>query len=88
MNKNELIKFISEKTGVDKDTVSLIINESHSCIVRSLKKGDCVKISGFGTFYPNKRESRKGRNPKTGHTVEIPERTITKFRPGKETKDL
>ena len=88
MNKNELISVISEKSGIDKDTVSFILNETHEVIVRNLKKGDSVKISGFGTFYPKKTSSRKGRNPKTGHMIEIPSKVVTKFRPGKLTKEL
>jgi DNA-binding protein HU-beta len=88
MNKNDLVLIISEKTGIDKDTVLTVLDETHESIVRSLKKGDSVKISGFGTFYPSKRESRRGRNPKTGHSIIIPEKTVTKFRPGKTTKDL
>jgi DNA-binding protein HU-beta len=88
MNKNDLIKKISEKTAIDKETVILVLNEIHETIARSLKNGDTVKISGFGTFYPKKRESRKGRNPKTGLTVQIPEKTTTKFIPGKLIKEL
>jgi len=87
MNKGELVEVISEKTGVQKNTVALIINETHETIIAKLKEGDSVKIAGFGTFLTTKREARKGRNPKTGATVDIPEKTVAKFRPGKVMKE-
>jgi len=87
MNKGELVDVISEKTGIQKNTVALIINETHETIIEKLKGGDTVKIAGFGTFLTTKREARKGRNPKTGATVEIPEKIVPKFRPGKAMKE-
>lgn len=88
MTKKEMIEVLSEKTGIKKSTISLVINECHQTIIRALKKGDEVKISGFGTFYASERKSRKGRNPKTGETIIIPERTMGKFRPGKQIKNI
>jgi len=87
MNKGELVEVISEKTGIQKNTVALILNETHATIIEKLKSGDSVKIAGFGTFLTTKREARKGRNPKTGAIVEIPEKIVPKFRPGKVMKE-
>jgi len=87
MNKSQLVDVIYEKTEVDKDTVALIINEMHEVICETLKKGDQVKISGFGTFYAKKTKARKGRNPKTGEEVDIPERNAPKFKAGKTLKE-
>lgn len=87
MNKAELVEVISEKTGIQKSTVALIISETHETIIEKLKEGDSVKIAGFGIFLSKKRDARKGRNPKTGETVEIPEKMIPKFKPSKSMKD-
>ena len=87
MNKSELVDVLHEKTGVQKNTVALVLNEIHQTIIESLKKGEIVKISGFGTFLSKKRKSKKGRNPKTGVTVDIPERDVPKFKASKEFKD-
>jgi len=87
MNKGELVDVISEKTGINKNTVSLVLSETHETIIAKLKEGDSVKIAGFGTFLTTKREARKGRNPKTGATVDIPEKVVAKFRPGKVMKE-
>lgn len=87
MNKSQLIDVIAEKTNLPKTTVSSVVSEMHEVIIETLKKGDLVKISGFGTFASKKREAKKGRNPKTGETVNIPPRTVAKFKPSKEIKE-
>jgi nucleoid DNA-binding protein len=87
MTKQELVDTISEKTGISKDVVTLVINETNEAIIAVLQKGDPVKISGFGTFYTKTRKGRVGRNPKTGETVEIQDKTVPKFRAGKQLKE-
>lgn len=88
MTKNDIVDVISTKTGFTKETVSVVLDEVNQAIIRALKNGDAVKLSGFGTFYPVERKPRKGRNPKTGEVVQIPSRTVTRFRSGKNTKVL
>ena len=88
MNKAEMYSVISEKTGVSKTTVELIVSTMHETIVDTLKKGDEVKISGFGSFCTRKRLSRRGRNPKTGEIVDIPQKSIAKFRAGTDLKNI
>jgi DNA-binding protein HU-beta len=53
----------------------------------SLKRGEKIAISGFGSFETVHREARPGRNPNTGEVVEIPAGIVIKFRPGKELKE-
>ena len=60
--------------------------KEHKQMVESLKKGDEVSLVGFGTFYVGKRAARTGRNPQTGAEIQIPEKTVIKFRPGKGKK--
>lgn len=87
MTKQELILLISEKTGVRKDTVSLVVDETHTAIVDIIKKGEQVKIGGFGTFYALDKPERKGRNPFTGDSILISARKIPKFRSAKALKE-
>ena len=87
MTKHELVELISGKTGIDKDTVTIIMSHTNESIIEALKKGEPIKISGFGTFYTKTRKGRVGRNPKTGEVVEIPGKTVPKFRAGKLFKD-
>lgn len=86
MNKSELINAISEATGIQKTTVSVVVSGMHEAIAINLAKGDIIRIAGFGTFYGSKREARKGRNPRNGEVVDIPAKTVPRFRPGKTLK--
>jgi DNA-binding protein HU-beta len=56
-------------------------------IVKALRNGDKVNISGFGTFAVSERKARTGRNPKTGESIEIPASKSAKFKAGKALKD-
>ena len=47
-----------------------------------------IELRGFGSFRVRRRRSRQGRNPKTGDRVDVPEKRIPYFKPGKELKDL
>ena len=55
---------------------------------KSVKKGEDVKLVGFGTFTKAKRKARTGRNPQTGKAIKIPAAWHPKFRPGAEFKAL
>jgi DNA-binding protein HU-beta len=66
-----------------KETFDILIDG----IIDVVAGGDEVNITGFGKFYPVVRKARKGRNPATGESVNIPEKTIVKFKVGKTFKD-
>ncbi|MCB0418866.1 MAG: HU family DNA-binding protein, partial [Bdellovibrionales bacterium] len=52
-----------------------------------IKRGEEVRLVGFGTFVRSKRSARKGRNPQTGEEIQIKSQWVPKFRPGKEFKE-
>lgn len=72
-------------TRKDSETIVEAIFDS---VVRSLKSGEKIEIRGFGSFRTRQRQSRIGRNPKTGARVEVPSKRIPYFKPSKELKDL
>ena len=84
MNKTDLVNSISEKTGLTKSKTNEVVDAFVSSITESLKNGEKVTLVGFGTFATTKKEARKGRNPKTGETIEIPSKTVSKFKAGSE----
>ncbi len=88
MNKAELIEIVAKGTKLTKAQVERTLDSTLDTIKRSLKKGDDVKLVGFGTFAKAKRKSRKGRNPQTGKTITIPACNFPKFRAGREFKQL
>ena len=84
MNKADLVNSISEKTGLTKSKTNEVVDALVSSITESLKSGEKVTLVGFGTFATTKKEARKGRNPKTGETIEIPSKTVAKLKAGSE----
>ncbi|MGE5085456.1 MAG: HU family DNA-binding protein [Bacillota bacterium] len=87
MNKAQLIELVSERTKSTKTQSELILDATLRVIQEALKKGDDVKLVGFGTFSKATRKPRQGRNPKTGEAVKIPSAHIPRFKPGKDLKD-
>jgi len=61
----------------------IAVKEILDAIGQSLVKGDHVEIRGFGSFGLNRRLARKGRNPKTGESVSVPEKFVPHFKVGK-----
>ena len=89
MNKADLVNSLSEKTGLTKTKSNEVVDAIVSTITESLRNGEKVTLVGFGTFTTSKKEARKGRNPKTGETLEIPAKTVAKFKAGSElTKNV
>ena len=84
MNKADLVNSLSTKTGLTKTKSNEVVDSIVSTITESLRNGEKVTLVGFGTFTTSKKEARKGRNPKTGETLEIPAKTVAKFKAGSE----
>ena len=88
MNKAELVEKVAESTKSTKSNAEQFLDATINIIRHSVKKGDEVKLVGFGTFTKQKRKARNGRNPQTGQEIKIPAGWYPKFRPGSEFKNL
>jgi integration host factor subunit beta len=88
MTKTELIKKISEDCGLTLKDAEIVINTFIDCIIRALAKNEKVELRGFGSFRTKQRESRRGRNPKTGANVDVPAKIVPFFKPGKEFRAM
>ena len=88
MNKAGLIEKLVQETGAQKKEAEKLLESLGIIITRSLRKGDKVVLTGFGTFLVSKRVSRKGRNPHTGESLMLRALKIPHFRAGKEFKRL
>lgn len=86
MLKKEFVKKVSDKTGLTVRESEKAVNAVLDTIVENVCQGKRVSFVGFGTFYSMKRASSVGRNPRTGKTIPIAERTIPKFKFGKVFK--
>jgi|DewCreStandDraft_4_1066084.scaffolds.fasta_scaffold04675_3 DNA-binding protein HU-beta len=86
MTKTEMYAEIAEKAGVSKKEAKTVLEAFNEKIVEVLKKEKKVKLPGLGIFVVKLRKARTGRNPKTGETIQIPEKTVVKFRVAKDIK--
>jgi DNA-binding protein HU-beta len=64
------------------------VNAVLDTIQEAVAKGDKVAITGFGVFEKSERPARTARNPATGATIQVPESSVPKFRPGADFKAL
>ena len=87
MNKQELVSKIADTAKLTKTDASSALDAFVDIITKSLKKGNEVRLTGFGTFTTTKRKATTGRNPRTGQTIKIPASTQPKFRAGKSLRD-
>ena len=88
MTKADLVEKIAERATLSKKDSETVVNTVFQCIIDSLARGDKVELRGFGSFRTRERRSRVGRNPKTGDRVDVPEKKVPFFKPGKNLKKL
>ena len=88
MTKNELIERVAKKSSLTKRAASDAVNSTFNLIRDSLGRGEKVVITGFGTFLVRNRAARRGRNPQTGTTIQIPSKKLPSFTAGKTIKRL
>ncbi len=87
MNKQELIGAVAEIAGLTRSDAGKAVESVFDSISSALKKGDEVRLVGFGTFSVSKRKASTGRNPRTGEPMSISASTQPKFKAGKGLKD-
>ena len=87
MNKNDLVALVADAAGLSKIDATKAVDAVFDGIINSLKKGDEVRLVGFGTFAVTERAASEGRNPRTGEKIDIPASKQPKFKPGKTFKD-
>ena len=89
MTKRDIIvKIAEESKNLTQAEVGFVVQRTLDTIAEELASGRNIELRNFGVFEIKVRKSRKGRNPnKPEKEVEIPERTVVKFRAGKELKE-
>ncbi len=84
MTKKEIVKSISDKTGLTQLQIKEIVQLTFDGIVDTLLEEGRVELRNFGVFQVKSRKARKARNPRTGRQVDVPEKFVVTFKPGKE----
>lgn len=87
MTKAELVDAIAKSSKLTKVDSEKALSATISAVIGALKKGDAVRLVGFGTFEVTKRAARKGRNPQTGKEIQIKASKSPKFKAGKTFKE-
>lgn len=82
MTKADLIASIGKEAKISKASAEKAVNAFTNTVMKALKKGDKLALTGFGTFSVAKRRSRTGRNPQTGKEIKIPATRVAKFKAG------
>jgi DNA-binding protein HU-beta len=87
MNKEDLVKLVSEKTGITKKAAEQAQKMVIEGMSSTLEKGESISLVGFGSFKVVDRAAREGRNPSTGQKMQIPASKAVKFTASKALKE-
>ncbi len=87
MNKEDLIEALTNSAGLTKADAGRVVDSIIDTIIKTLSKGEEVRLAGFGAFVVTKRAASTGRNPRTGEAIQIPASKNPKFRAAKALKD-
>ena len=87
MTKKEIVKTISDEIGLTQLKTKEIVQKTFDAIVETLVEERRIELRNFGVFEVKKRAARKARNPRTGTRVDVPEKFVVTFKPGKEMEE-
>lgn len=87
MTKSAMMSALAEKTGLSKKDVVGLVDAIVDMAYTEVKKNGVFVVPGIGKLVKVKRAARTGRNPATGETIQIPAKTVVKFRVAKAAKE-
>ena len=87
MTKKEIVKTISDEMQLTQLKTKEIVQKTFDAIVDTLVTDGRIELRNFGVFEVKKRAARKARNPRTGERVDVEEKFVVTFKPGKEMEE-
>jgi len=87
VTKKEIVKTISEEIGLTQLKTKEIVQKTFDAIVETLVTEGRIELRNFGVFEVKRRAARRARNPRTGDKVNVPEKYVVTFKPGKEMEE-
>lgn len=87
MTKKEIVKQISDDTGLTQLKTKEIVQKTFDAIMETLLAEGRIELRNFGVFEVKRRKARKARNPRTGSRVDVPPKSVVTFKPGKEMEE-
>ena len=88
MTKSELIETLAEQAKISKGRADTVVTTVFDAMTGALERGDGIEVRGFGTFTVREYQGYKGRNPRTGATVEVSNKRLPFFKVGKELREV
>jgi len=86
MTKADLVSSMAKDAKITKTAAEKALNAFTGAVTKTLKKGDKITLTGFGTFSVAKRQARKGRNPRTGKEIKIAATNVARFKAGNKLR--
>lgn len=83
VTKKDIVRTISEDVGLTQQQTKEIVQKTFDAIIDSLVREGRVELRNFGVFEVKPRAARKARNPRTGEQVDVPQKHVVTFKPGK-----
>jgi len=87
VTKKEIVKQISERSGLTQLKTKEIVQWTFDAIIETLLTEKRIELRNFGVFEVKRREARKARNPRTGEKVDVEPKNVVTFQPGKEMEE-
>ena len=87
MTKKEIVKKISEMSGLTQIQTKEIVQSTLDAIIDSIVEAGRIELRNFGVFEVRRRAPRKARNPRTGETVQVPAKRVVVFKPGRTLEE-
>ena len=87
MTKSQVLAALSEGTEISKKDVAMLMDKIVDLAYKEVKKSGEFVVPGIGKLVKVNRKARMGRNPATGESIQIPAKTVVKFRVAKAAKE-
>jgi integration host factor subunit beta len=87
VTKKDIVKAISDQIGLTQLKTKEIVQKTFDAIIDTLVREERIELRNFGVFEVKKRAARKARNPRTGERVDVAEKYVVTFKPGKEMEE-
>ena len=87
VTKKEIVKLISDKTGLTQLEVKNVVQMTFDSIIETLASDGRIELRKFGVFEVKRRKARRARNPRTNQPVDVEAKNVVTFQPGKDMEE-
>jgi integration host factor subunit beta len=87
VTKKEIVRRISDRAELTQLKTKEIVQWTFDAIIDTLITDGRIELRNFGVFEVRRRKARRARNPRTNDRVDVPEKNVVTFQPGKEMEE-